>query len=35
MPELVLLPHAEVQIIDVLAYALERFGDAKYAEYRA
>jgi plasmid stabilization system protein ParE len=35
VPAVVLLARAEVQIIDVLAYTFEHFGDRKYLEYRA
>jgi plasmid stabilization system protein ParE len=31
----VLHPRAEAQMIDVLGYTLEEFGEAKYLEYRA
>lgn len=34
MPVVVLAPRAEAQIIDVLDYTLEEFGEAKYLEYR-
>ena len=34
MPSIVILPRAEAQIIDVLAYTLREFGEAKYLEYR-
>ena len=34
MPTVVILPRAEAQIIDVLGYTLEEFGEAKYFEYR-
>lgn len=34
MPAVVLHPRAEAQIIDVLDYTLEEFGEAKYLEYR-
>ena len=34
MPLVVLAPRAEAQIIDVLDYTLERFGEVKYLEYR-
>lgn len=34
MPIVVLASRAEAQIIDVLEYTLERFGEAKYLEYR-
>jgi plasmid stabilization system protein ParE len=34
VPVVVLHPRAEAQIIDVLAYTLEEFGEAKYLEYR-
>jgi plasmid stabilization system protein ParE len=30
----VILPRADAQIIDVLAYTLDEFGEAKYLEYR-
>lgn len=33
MPSVVFLPRADAQIIDVLAYTLERFGERKYLEY--
>ncbi|HEX7842100.1 MAG TPA: type II toxin-antitoxin system RelE/ParE family toxin [Kofleriaceae bacterium] len=34
MPTVVILPRAEAQIIDVLDFTLEEFGEAKYLEYR-
>ena len=34
MPVVVLAWRAEAQIIDVLDYTLEEFGEAKYLEYR-
>ena len=34
MPAVVLLPRADAQIIDVLDFTLEEFGEAKYLEYR-
>jgi plasmid stabilization system protein ParE len=35
MPALILLPRAEAQIVDVLTFTLERFGNDKHIEYRA
>jgi plasmid stabilization system protein ParE len=34
VPTVVILPRAEAQIIDVLSYTLEEFGEAKYFDYR-
>ena len=34
MPTVVILPRAEVQIVDVLAHTLEELGEAKYLGYR-
>lgn len=34
MPPVVLAPHAEAQIVEVLAYTHKQFGEAKYYEYR-
>jgi plasmid stabilization system protein ParE len=34
VPAVVILPRADAQIIDVLAFTLEEFGEAKYLEYR-
>src|ERR1044071_2703674 len=34
VPVVVLHPRAEAQIVDVLNYTLEEFGEAKYLEYR-
>lgn len=34
MPAVVILPRADAQIIDVLDFTLEEFGETKYLEYR-
>ena len=34
MPSVVLLPRADAQITEVLAYTFERFGETKYLDYR-
>jgi plasmid stabilization system protein ParE len=34
MPSVILLPRAEVQILDVLSFTREQFGEAKYVEYQ-
>lgn len=34
MATIVILPRADAQIVDVLEFTRERFGDAKYLEYR-
>jgi hypothetical protein len=34
VPAVVVLPRADAQIIEVLAYTFERFGETKYLDYR-
>jgi hypothetical protein len=34
VPTIVILPRANAQIIDVLDFTREEFGEAKYLEYR-
>jgi plasmid stabilization system protein ParE len=34
VPAVVILPRADAQIIEVLAYTFERFGETKYLDYR-
>jgi plasmid stabilization system protein ParE len=34
VPDVVILPRANAQIIDVLDFTREEFGEAKYLEYR-
>jgi hypothetical protein len=33
VPAVVILPRAEAQIIDVVSYTFEAFGETKYLEY--